>query len=125
MGRFWDELVFIRKDSESDLLVILSDQFLINENYGTAGNNANREKADVISELDPIDLIKIRGVSSNQLSFADTSINEMYGIGIYADSYLEALYIGSDLSLGQIQAMTSGVSLLDITLNSIDRYGSW
>lgn len=125
MGRFWDELVFIRKDSESDLLVILSDQFLINENYGTAGNNANGEKADVISELDPIDLIKIRGVSSNQLSFADTSINEMYGIGIYADSYLEALYIGSDLSLGQIQAMTSGVSLLDITLNSIDRYGSW
>ena len=125
MGRFWDELVFIRKDSESDLLVILSDQFLINENYGTAGNNANGEKADVISELDPVDLIKIRGVSSNQLSFADTSINEMYGIGIYADSYLEALYIGSDLSLGQIQAMTSGVSLLDITLNSIDRYGSW
>lgn len=125
MGRFWDELVFIRKDSESDLLVILSDQFLINENYGTAGNNANGEKADVISELDPIDLIKIRGVSSNQLSFADTSINGMSGIGIYADSYLEALYIGSDLSLGQIQAMTSGVSLLDITLNSIDRYGSW
>ena len=96
----WEE------DGYADELYIKSDQFAYNYLYDSAGNNPNGAKADTIYSLDSFDKIYIQGVSTSGLSFA--SVNG--GIGIYAGGYLEATYTGGNLSVQQLQSMTSGVA---------------
>ena len=124
-GDFGKNTFLSEKDSQSDCLVILSDQFMINQNYGKAGNNPNGDKADIIMELDPIDVIKIHGVSTDQLSFTNTNSNGKSGIGIFAAGYLEAVYLGEDLTLEQIQSMTTGDNSAKAISNTMERYGNW
>ena len=82
--------------------------------YGKAGNSPNGQKADKITELDSFDRVYIQGVATSQLSYRAVSHQSnlgetLSGIGIYASGYLEAVYVGDNLSLGQIAAMTQGV----------------
>ena len=113
-------------DGSSDLIAVKSDQFLVNWLYGTSGNNPNGEKADVIEGLDAIDRIKIVGVATSDLTFAaNTSIHGVSGIGIYAKGALEAIYTGGNLTLSQLQSMTSGDASAAAIGNTISAYGAW
>ena len=95
-------------DGFTDLIVVKSDQHLENWWYGTDGNSPNGEKADIIEGLDAFDQIKVLGVSTEQISFAQGSAHGLEGIAIYADGALEALYTGGNLSMEQLQSMTTG-----------------
>ena len=66
------------------------------------------------SLLDSFDRIYVQGVATSQLSFKAVSHQSnlgetLSGIGIYASGYLEAVYVGDNLSLGQIAAITQGI----------------
>jgi len=96
-------------DNSADLLVIRSDQWVVNQISGKAGNNQNGEKCDIIEGLDTTDRIMILGSDTKDLSFNLNAVaHGIAGIGIYAKGSLEALYTGGDLSLDQIKAMTIG-----------------
>ena len=102
-------------DGEIDKLFFKSDQWEENWIYGTSGNSPNGEKADKLVELDEFDEIYVQGVSTSQLTYGfvehDSRLGEtLSGIGIYASGALEAVYVGDDLSLGQIEAMTEGLT---------------
>ena len=82
--------------------------------HDQAGNSPNGQKADKIMELDPFDEIFVQGVETEELDFGNvvhlSNLGEtLEGIGIYAAGTLEAVYVGDDLSLGQIEAMTQGI----------------
>ena len=111
------------RDGSSDLIAIKSDQWLVNWLYGKAGNNSDGAKCDIIEGLDAIDKIKIIGCATSDLSFASTTAKGLTGIGIYAKGALEALYTGADLSLSQIQAMTTGDASAAAMANQITSYG--
>ena len=96
------------EDGWSDLIVIKSDQHLSNWWYGKEGNSPNGEKADFIEGLDTIDLIKIIGVSTEDLSFKNTTHRGQNGIGIYAKGTLEAIYTGTNFSISDIKKITEG-----------------
>ena len=114
------------KDGVSDLIAIKSDQFLVNWLYGKAGNSPNGEKSDIIEGLDSIDKIKIIGVDTSEITFAvNASAKGVTGIGIYGKGILEALYTGGDLTLAQIQSMTSGDASAAAMSNSVNAYGTW
>ena len=114
------------KDGVSDLIAIKSDQFLVNWLYGKAGNSPNGEKSDIIEGLDAIDKIRIIGVDTSEITFAANVITKgVTGIGIYGKGILEALYTGGDLTLAQIQSMTSGDASAAAMSNSINAYGVW
>ena len=112
------------RDRSPDLIVIKSDHFLVNWLYGQAGNNPNGEKADIIEGLDPIDRIRIKGVTAEEITFASGVSNEgVTGIGIYGKGALEAVYIGDDLSVAQLTNMTSGDASVAAMNNQIASYG--
>lgn len=112
------------EDGSADLLVIKSDQYLDNWFYGTSGNNPNGEKCDIIEGLDAIDRINIQGVATEELAVRDNiTAKGVTGIGIYARGALEALYIGGDLTVSQITAMTSGDASEAAINNQIFSYG--
>jgi len=114
------------KDGFSDLIAIKSDQFLVNWLYGKAGNSPNGEKSDIIEGLDLIDKIRIIGIDTSEISFAaDVATKGVTGIGIYGKGILEALYTGGDLTLAQIQSMTSGDASAAAMSNSVNAYGTW
>ena len=96
-----------------DSLYFKSDQWAENWIYGKAGNSPNGQKADKITELDSFDRIYVQGVETSQLSYGSVNHNSrgetLSGIGIYASGVLEAVYVGDNLNLGQIQAMTQGI----------------
>ena len=101
-------------DGEIDKLFFKSDQWAWNWLDGKAGNSPNGEKADKIVELDEFDEIYIQGVSTSQLSYGfvnhDSRLGEtLSGIGIYASGALEAVYVGENLSISQIELMTQGI----------------
>ncbi len=96
------------KDGASDLIVIKSDQHLSNWIYKKAGNNPNGEKVDIMEGLDANDEIKIVGVFTSDLTFGQAKAKGVSGVGIYAKGALEGLYTGGDLTVSQIQAMTTG-----------------
>ena len=102
------------EDGEADKIYIKSDQWAENWLYGKAENSPNGEKADKIEEMDSEDRIYIQGVSDLQLSFQagishESNLGEtLSGIGIFADNVLEAVYVGNDLDVGQIESMTFG-----------------
>ena len=113
-------------DGFSDLIAVKSDQYVLNWLYGKAGNNPNGEKTDIIEGLDPVDKIVIVGVGTNDLTFAASSTaHGAIGIGIYGKGALEALYTGGDLTLAQIQSMTSGDASAAAMSNSVNSYGTW
>ena len=62
----------------------------------------------MIEGLDELDRIKILGVSTERLSFADALVHALSGVGIFADGILEALYTGGDLSNDQLGAINTG-----------------
>ena len=95
-------------DGEQDLLVIKSDQFLENYWYGKSGNNPNGEKADIITELDAFDQIKILGVDTSQITIDQASAHSQSALGIFAKGFLEAVYVGTNLNIGQLLDMVSG-----------------
>ena len=102
-------------DGAVDSLFFMSDQWAENWLYGKAGNSPNGEKADKITELDNFDRIYVQGVVTSQLTFKAVSHQSnlgetLSGIGIYASGYLEAMYVGDNLSLGQIEVMTQGLT---------------
>jgi len=110
LNLFEDEL-----DGSTDTLFIKSDMWAINPHLGTAGNNPDGKKADILTELDPDDRIIIQGVSTNSISLSEvTYINDMGvildSIGIYADGALEAIYIGSNLNINELTLMTTGIA---------------
>ena len=78
-------------DGEKDLLVIKSDQLLENFWYGKSGNNPNGEKADIISELDAFDQIKILGADTSQITINQASAHGQSGLGIFTDGFVEAV----------------------------------
>jgi Ca2+-binding RTX toxin-like protein len=112
------------RDGSEDLLVIKSDQILLNPILGKAGNNEDGSKCDIIEGLDSFDQIRILGVSTDEISFGeDVNAKGVTGIGIYGAGYLEALYIGGDLTVGQISAMTSGDASIEAMNNQVSSYG--
>ena len=97
------------RDGFRDLVVIASDQFLTDPLLGKAGNSPNGELADIIEGLDRVDDIIIFGALKPDLRIdSDVTHRGMTGLGIFARGVLEALYIGGDLSVQDLQAMTSG-----------------
>ena len=101
-------------DGEIDQLFFKSDQHAYNWIYDKAGNSPNGEKADKIMELDPFDEIFVQGVETEELDFGNvvhySNLGEtLEGIGIYASGALEAVYVGDDLSISQIESMTQGI----------------
>ncbi|NDD14302.1 MAG: calcium-binding protein [Betaproteobacteria bacterium] len=113
-------------DNSSDLIVVKSDQFLVNWLYGKAGNNPSGEKCDVIEGLDSSDKIIIAGVATEFLSFkANASAHGLNGIGIYANGFLEALYTGTNLTTSQLSRITTGDASEAAMNNAISSYGIW
>ena len=109
LNTFEDEL-----DGEIDQLYFRSDQWAENWIYGKAGNSPNGEKADKIELLDEFDEIYVQGVETSQLSYGFVDHNSnlgetLSGIGIYASGVLEAVYVGNNLSIGQLDSMTQGI----------------
>ena len=97
-----------QEDGWGDLIAIKSDQHLRNWWYVKAGNNPTGAKADFIEGLDSFDEIKIIGAATSDLTFAQTTHRGASGVGIYAKGTLEAVYTGDNLSLSQVQSMTTG-----------------
>ena len=109
LNTFEDEL-----DGEIDQLYFRSDQWVENYLYDKAGNSPNGEKADKIEMLDEFDQIYVQGVETSQLSYGFVDHNSnlgetLSGIGIYASGVLEAVYVGNNLSIGQLDSMTQGI----------------
>ena len=101
-------------DGEIDRLYFWSDQWAENWIYGKADNSPNGEKADKIEMLDEFDQIYVQGVETSQLSYGFVDHNSnlgetLSGIGIYASGVLEAVYVGNNLSIGQLDSMTQGI----------------
>ena len=111
-----------QRDGSIDLIAIKSDQFLNNWWYGTAENSPNGEKADIIEGIDRFDQIKILGVSSNRLSVATASAHGIEGIGIFADTSLEVLYTGGDLTTKELASITSGDASAAVMRNEFWSY---
>lgn len=104
------------RDGSIDHIFFKSDQWAENWLYGSAGNNQEGEKADVLQDLDAYDRVFLQGVSDEMIDvspvtheFGDEQIVE--GLGIFAGGYLEAIYIGNELSDFEVLSLTSGISL--------------
>ncbi len=102
-------------DDYQDNLYIKSDQFAYNWIYNTTNNNSSGEKVDIIEGLDANDRIFIQGVSTLSLSFKTTDYLSplgvfVSGIGIYSSNYLEAIYIGKNLSINDFSYIAKGLT---------------
>jgi Ca2+-binding RTX toxin-like protein len=113
------------RDNASDLIVIKSDEYLVNHIYGKAFNNTDGSKCDIIEGLDLIDRIRVVGVNSADITFASNiTAKGVTGIGVYGKGALEAIYTGGNLSISQITQMTSGDDSSAALNNQIFSY-SW
>lgn len=104
------------QDGCVDHIFLKSDQWAENWLYGSAGNNNDGEKADVLQDLDAYDRVFLQGVSDEMIEvspvnheFGDEQVVE--GLGIFAAGYLEAIYTGNQLSDSELLSLTSGISL--------------
>lgn len=123
-GDFGLNTFLSEQDGYSDLLVIKSDEYVVNWLYGKAGNNSDGSKVDIIEGLDAYDSIKLVGVSTPDISVrSGVYAQGTSGIGIFARGTLEALYTGSNLSVSQITAITSGDGSAAALANQIGSYG--
>ena len=95
-------------DGDLDQLFIVSDLRSHGFDWGRSHGGIN---ADVITELDQNDRITILGTSDSSLTYrqvaAGTYNQTQAGIGIFDGETLEALYIGNNLSLSQLDAITT------------------
>ena len=99
-------------DGEIDKIYFKSDEHAYNWLYASDGNQ-DGSKVDVIEALDAFDEIEMLGISDDRITYlggVNTSIQgkEYNGIGIFADGTLEALYTGGNLSVDQLNNMTTG-----------------
>ena len=115
-GGFGRNTYCSEKDGFVDQIFFKSDQWAENWLYGSAGNNRDGEKLDVIQGLDAFDRVFIQGVSNEMISvdhvkyvFNDGEVVE--GLGIAADGFLEAVYTGNDMSARELLSLTNGVSI--------------
>ena len=104
------------RDGSIDHIFFKSDQWAENWLYGSAGNNQQGEKADVLQDLDSYDRVFLQGVSDEMIDvspviheFGDEQVVE--SIGIFAAGYLEAIYTGNELSKFEIMSLTSGIPI--------------
>lgn len=109
-GGFGKNTFADERDGDVDFIYLKSDHLAINHIYGKANNNTNNSKCDFLQGLDFEDTVIIQGVSDNDLSFRKTTHSGLRGIGIYAAGSLEALYLGGDLSVDDLNVMTWGES---------------
>ena len=122
-GDFGWNTYLANDDGAKDLLVIKSDQLLENWWYGKSGNNPNGEKADIITELDAFDQIKILGTDTEKITINQASAHGLSGLGIYASGYLEAVYTGNNLTGDQLLALVSGDASSAVMQNTQGFYG--
>ena len=113
-GGFGRNTFMDERDGWVDSLYFKSDQFAYNYIYGSTANSPNGEKSDILIGLDSVDIIFVQGVYTDQLSFSTTTHifddgQSVGGIGIFAQGYLEAVYVGGDLTAEELQTMTRGV----------------
>lgn len=113
-GGFGRNIFADERDFDADTIFLKSDQFAFNPVLGSTGNNSEQQRVDTIESLDSSDRIIIQGVSTDQISIntaqwleAETLV--LYtGLGIYADGYLEAIYLGENLTNTELSQMVSG-----------------
>ena len=86
------------RDGYSDTLYIQSNQDL------AANNNA---ATDVIYSLDSIDRIVITDPGAQSLRIEAASFDNQFGIGIFTGTTLDAIYFGTNLSVEDIQSITT------------------
>ncbi len=95
------------QDGAVDNLYVMSD--FRGHGYSWGRNHAGIN-ADVITELDLDDRITILGTTDANLTFANvaagTHNQSQAGIGIFDGGTLEAIYLGSNLSITQLDAIT-------------------
>lgn len=131
-GDFGRNQFLDNKDSESDLLVIKADQLLFNSLLGSI-DNSNGTRCDLIAKIDATDKIIIQGATTEQLTFQSAyswvetgTTNATYvGTAIFAAGKLEALYTGGDLTLAQLQGITTGDASAEVINNTKSFYGTW
>ncbi len=95
-------------DGAIDNLYVMSDSRGHNYDWGRNHDGVN---ADVITEIDIDDTITILGTSDENLSFRQVesgSFNQdKAGIGIFDGEVLEAIYIGSHLTMSGVEEITT------------------
>ncbi len=95
------------QDGAVDHLYVMSD--FRGHGYEWGRNHAGIN-ADVITELDSDDRITILGTTDENLTFANvaawTHNQSQAGIGIFDGGTLEAIYLGTNLSITQLDAIT-------------------
>ena len=96
-------------DNSSDLIVVKSDQFLVNWLYGKAGNNPSGKKRDVIDVLDDSDKILLVW----PLSF------------LVLRPMLVPIGTGTNFTTTQLSQITSGDASEAAMNNAIRFYGNW
>ncbi len=99
-------------DNSVDTLYIKCDQQALKALNERTDKRPNDGGPDLITELDVDDKIVIQGFGSGNLSFShvellDNASTVISGIGIYAGTSLEAIYIGSHLDLSEISLITT------------------
>ena len=104
------------RDGSVDHIFFKSDQWAENWLYGSAGNNQDGEKADILQDLDDYDRVFLQGVRDEMIAvnsvthvFGDGQVVE--GLGIFAAGSLEAVYTGNDLRDFEIKSLISGIPL--------------
>ena len=104
------------RDGSVDHIFFKSDQWAENWLYGSAGNNQDGEKADVLQDLDAYDRVFLQGVRDEMIAvnsvthvFGDGQVVE--GLGIFAAGSLEAVYTDNDLRDFEIKSLISGIPL--------------
>ena len=103
-GGFGKNAFFNSKDGYIDTLYIKSDQHAYNYLYGKAGNNPNGEKVDRIYDADSFDNIVVQGVDTSRLTIG----NYLGDVAIFADGYVEAIFVEGSLTVDQVASMVSG-----------------
>ena len=87
------------KDGFTDTLHINANQ---NRNP-----NSTTSTVDIIANLDAIDRIILTDADFTEVRIEAASLNNQFGIGIYSGNRLEAIYLGGELSVEDIQRITT------------------
>lgn len=111
-GGFGRNIFGCELDGSSDKIIFKSDQFAFNPVLDSSGNQ-DGQRIDIINAVDPIDSIVIQGVKTSELSL-NREVDYFQkghtysGIGISAKGVLEAIYVGDNFTMSQLETMVSG-----------------